>query len=327
MRKLLIIQLKRAGDVLVTTPIIQSLRDRYPDAQIDFLTEKPFSTLLENHPALNSIRLFNKKNTLETWRQIRREKYDCIFDFQSSPRSALVCLMSGAAVTAGYRVPFWGGVYTQTVKRPGGDLSVVDGKFTLIDHVCGVPAKPPIKERRLVLTEAEKAWAKGVMPEEKAVGLIPTHRHGSRRWLSSHFAEVARRLRAEGRSVWLFWGPGEEAYVDAILRAVPGSRKIPFCSFRQMGALMARCRWIITNDNGPMHLATAVGTPTVTVYGPTEPLSWNPGGPRNRVVYTEGLSCLRCNLNVCPFNHECMSHVTPEQVLATALELERSLVS
>jgi len=92
-----------------------------------------------------------------------------------------------------------------------------------------------------------------------------------------------------------------------------------------MGALMARCQWMITNDNGPMHLATAVGTPTLTIYGPTEPLSWNPGGPKNRVLTAEGLRCLACNLNQCPFAHECMSLVTPERVLQAVNELERSL--
>ena len=91
---------------------------------------------------------------------------------------------------------------------------------------------------------------------------------------------------------------------------------IPETSLRQMAALLARCRMVITNDNGPMHLAVAVDTPTVTMYGPTDPAAWNPGSGRHRVLQAAGLSCLGCNLNECPFGHECMTQITPEKVIA-----------
>ena len=68
-----------------------------------------------------------------------------------------------------------------------------------------------------------------------------------------------------------------------------------------------------TNDNGPMHLAVAVGIPTVTIYGPTDPVAWNPGGARHQAIQALDVSCIRCNLNECPFGHECMTHVTPER--------------
>jgi heptosyltransferase II len=88
-----------------------------------------------------------------------------------------------------------------------------------------------------------------------------------------------------------------------------------------MGSLLQRCQVVITNDNGPMHLAVAVGAPTVTIYGPTDPKSWNPGGPRHLALQAAGLSCLGCNLNECPFSHECMTQVTSERVFLASQKL------
>jgi ADP-heptose:LPS heptosyltransferase len=323
-QRILLIQLKRAGDVIVTTPVITALKKRFSVTAIDFLVEKPFAPILENNPGLNRIRVYDKSNVSGVWKRIRETHYDWIFDFQSSPRSAMVCLTSGAKVTAGYKVPFWGMAYKQAVRRPGANLSVVEGKFTLVERVTG--PLPHDGERKLFLKADERQWAETVLPSTQApMGMIPTHRHPIRRWHADSFVELGQRLQARGLPVWWFWGPGEEAYVRAIAARVPGSVVVPATSLRRMGALLARCRCVITNDNGPMHLATAVGAPTVTIYGPTDPSCWNPGGARHRAVTAEKLGCLGCNFLKCPFEHECMTRVTPEHVNWVLEDLERVL--
>lgn len=318
-QKILVIQLKRAGDVVVTTPVLPALRERFPKARIDFLVERPFATLLERHPDVDRVQVYDRRAVWKSIWKIRKERYDWIFDFQSSPRSALLVLLSGARQTAGYRVPFWGGAYGRTVKRPGGPQSVVDGKFSLLERLTGPLAARP--SRQIVLSPEEKQWAAQAMDsgaDRTIVGLVPTHRRLTRRWPAESFAAVGRALLRQGMEVWLFWGPGEEAYVDRVEQGAPGSRKIPSTSLREMAALLERCRLVITNDNGPMHLAVAVGVPTVTIYGPTDPASWNPGGAANQVLQAEDVSCLGCNLNECPFDHECMTRVSPERVLRVA---------
>src|SRR5205823_2351989 len=109
------------------------------------------------------------------------------------------------------------------------------------------------------------------------VGIIPTHRRASRRWPLDSFAELAHQLKQSGYAVRLFWGPGEQEYVERLQRIAPKAQLIPPTSLRQMAALLSRCLLVVTNDNGPMHIAAAVGTPTVTIYGPTDPYAWNPG--------------------------------------------------
>lgn len=324
--RILLIQLKRAGDVMVCTPAIEALHRHQPFAQIDFLVDKPFAPLLRHNPALRKVLVFDRAKARDTWRQVRREAYDVIVDFQSSPRSAMVCLTSGVTMTAGYRVPFWGLSYRRTVPRPGAGVSVVEGKFTILDRVFGPIARE--RERRIYLTPEDHRWASSVSPKDSVhpIGIIPTHRHAIRRWPAESFVAVAREWRQAGRDVWWFWGsPEEEVAVQTLAAQVPGSWVIPATSFRQMAALLARCRLVVTNDNGPMHLATAVGTPTVTIYGPTDPSNWNPGGSRHRALTAEGLRCLGCNMSACPFDHDCMKRVLPQHVLVAVRDVERGL--
>jgi ADP-heptose:LPS heptosyltransferase len=322
-KRVLLIQLKRAGDVVVTTPLLPPLRQALPEARIDFLVDKAFAPLLEHNPFINDIRIYDRANVWATWRTLRAASYDWILDFQSSPRSILAGIFSGARRRAGYKVPFWGLFLNHFIQRPGNEVSATEGKMNLVRSLFSPMGAPG--ERQIFLTDSERQWAAGLMGEgnrgKQAIGLVPTHRRPSRRWMAESFAALGRLFLSRGHPVWLFWGPGEEQFVSAIQRQIPESRMIPPASLRQMASLLERCNVVVTNDNGPMHLATAVGTPTVTIYGPTDPASWNPGGLRHRVIQATGLTCLGCNLNSCPFEHECMSGVKPERVFQEALHL------
>jgi lipopolysaccharide heptosyltransferase II len=318
--KILLIQLKRAGDVLLTTPVPAMLKKRFPDARIDFLVEKPFAPALENHPDIFRIQIYDRSHVIDSIRRIRAEHYDYIFDFLSSPRSALLVFLSGAARTFGWRVPFWGRFYGQAVSRPKGSKPVIGGKCTLVEPLLGLV--PEWTERKLYLTEDERSWAEKAMPDAaSAVGIIPTHRKESRRWRQDHFARLAVLLAQQGCKVWIFWGPGEKVVAEQIKKTVSAVDLIPEASLRQMAALLERCKFVVTNDNGPMHLAVAVGTPTVTIYGPTDPVCWNPGGPQHMAAQAQDVPCLGCNLNSCPFEHECMTHLTPDMVFNLTRQL------
>ena len=227
--KILVIQLKRAGDVLVTTPVVAALRALFPLARLDCLTEKPFAELLQNNPDIGTLQVYDKNAILSTLRRIRAERYDWILDFQSSPRSAIVVALSGAGIKAGYRVPFWGNVYNRTIPRPGGRQSVIEGKLALLKAVSGREVER--HERKVFLTEQEQAWAQSRMKEygyrQAPIGIIPTHRRNSRRWQAESFVSLARLMIQENFPVLFFWGPGEKAEVEAIQQKVPEARLIP----------------------------------------------------------------------------------------------------
>src|ERR1039458_9197764 len=134
-KRILIIQLKRAGDVIVTTPVMAALRQALPDAKIVFLVDSPFASLLVQNPSIDHIQIYDRKASWSTWRALRAASYDWVIDFQSSPRSVLAGLFSGARLRAGYRVSFWGRFFTRSIPRPGGRLSVTEGKMSLVRHL------------------------------------------------------------------------------------------------------------------------------------------------------------------------------------------------
>jgi heptosyltransferase-3 len=320
-QSILIIQLKRVGDVILTTPIPALLKRRFPKARIGFLVERSGMPLLEGNPSIDQVHPYDKDHVWSSLAPVRSAGYEWVIDFQGSPRSAWIGFLSGARVTAGYRVPFWGHFYRHTVKRPGGPQPVTEGKLSLVASLTD--ALPPLPPAQIFLSTDERSWARQWcgLSNGMIIGMVPTHRRASRRWSADSFVALAQRFIQKAQAVWLFWGPGEEQDVEAIHRAVPQTRMIPRTSLRQMAALLERCHVVVANDNGPMHLAHAVGAPTVTVYGPTDPRAWNPGGPRHRALQAEDVPCLGCNLNVCPFNHECMTHLSVERVWDAAQKL------
>src|SRR5262245_40851113 len=145
MNRILVIQLKRAGDVIVTTPVLPALKKAFPGAKIDFLVDRPFSSLLTNNPSVSTVLLYDRKSPWKTALAIRAARYDLILDFQSSPRSILVTLFSGAKIRAGYKVTFWGLFIPHAMKRPGAGVSVPEGKMNLIRSLF--PEVGPAGER------------------------------------------------------------------------------------------------------------------------------------------------------------------------------------
>lgn len=328
--KILIIQLRRIGDVIVTTPVIDALRAAFPDARIDFLVEDAAAPVLRDYPGLDEALVFDKRRFFHWLWEVRRRRYDWVLDFMNNPRTAQIALFSGAPVRAGYSVPGWGLVYS--VRRPHSRTPkyAVQHKFDLLRALGLTPPADALP--RIRVTEEDfapaRAWwqAAGLDRFRRRIGIVPTHRHPIRRWPAQRFAELMELLlREPDRAAVLFGGPGEEDYIRPLAERFPGRAfQIPIGALRTAAALLARCDAVATSDNGLMHLSVAVGTPTVTVYGPTWPDSWNPRRAPHRWVQAHGLSCLGCNLDRCPYRHECMEWVSAARV---AREMELALAS
>ncbi|MBI4345740.1 MAG: glycosyltransferase family 9 protein, partial [Elusimicrobia bacterium] len=169
------------------------------------------------------------------------------------------------------------------------------------------------------------------------IGLVPASRKGTREWPAERYAELARRLAASaGARCVVFWGPGEEETARAVAAAAPGAAKASpkTADLKCLGALLSACRLVVTNCNGPKHIAVARGVPTVTVHGSSDPVCWNPpqpgpkgpesplGHPRHLVVRRDELSCIGCRQNDCPLGTtECLRDLSAERVERAALSL------
>lgn len=318
--KILIIQLRRIGDVIVTTPVIDVLRRQFPDARIEFLVEPAAAPVLDSYPGLDERLIFEKSKYWFWVRELRRRRYDWVLDFMNNPRTAQLSWFSRAPVRVGFVVPFWSLVYTHRVPRPRGEVYAVQNKFALL-RPMGVSV-PAVSLPHLAVVDSEfdavRFWwsEAGLDQAVERVAVMPKHRHAIRQWPAAKFKETIQRLLLKpGRQIVLVGSVEERADLDDIARAFPGKAWVlPAGSLHRAAAVLSHCHVAVTNDSGLMHLAVAVGTPTVTIYGPTSPGSWNPRQPPHRYLQAEGLACLVCNRDRCPYGHECMEWVSPEWV-------------
>jgi ADP-heptose:LPS heptosyltransferase len=155
------------------------------------------------------------------------------------------------------------------------------------------------------------------------VVICPGARSHIKRWTAEGFARLADRLIAErGSDIVLSGEPDEKPIVDDILSLMRGRAHtaVGLLTVRQLGALMRRARLVITNDSASLHLASAVETPTLAIFGPTDEFKYGPTAPRSRTVRRR-LFCTPCEQAACRFNHECMRFIAPEEVYAAACEL------
>ncbi|MBI4342084.1 MAG: glycosyltransferase family 9 protein [Candidatus Omnitrophica bacterium] len=174
------------------------------------------------------------------------------------------------------------------------------------------------------VAHVEALWRRWQLHRAPRIALIaPGARSHIKRWTAEGFAWVADRLITEADTLVVFSGePDEEPVVEEIAALMRGRAHslVGLVTIRQLGVVMQRVQLVITNDSGALHLASAVGAPTVAVFGPTDAGKYGPTAPSSRTIRRR-LFCAPCERALCRFNHECMRFITPEDVYDAAKEL------
>lgn len=338
-QKILIIKLRAIGDVIMATPVIANLRSAFPAANIDFLTERPSAAIVEDNPDLNRVIVLDRTalkqqkpvQRLQTYLRfiadLRQQNYDLVFDLFGNPRSALLTLLTRAPVRAGYRYRIRRFAYTHVVEPRGDRVHEVQ---TNLDALQALHLPISNTELRVAIddvsaNEIEQFWQQNGLPAEKLViGLNASGGWYTKRWPLHSFAQLGDRLRREsGARLLLLWGPGEREDATSIQRMMSTeSVMAPTTTLKSLGVLLRRLHLLVSNDSGPMHLAAAVGTPVVGIYGPTNPRLQGPWGNQNEVVTKTGLDCLGCNGVTCRIvTHDCMQALSVDEVMAAIRKL------
>lgn len=307
--RILLTQLRRIGDVLMTTPAVAALREAHPEARITYLTERPSDRVFAHSPHVDEVLVYPQGvgARLGLLRALRQQRFDLAVDFFGNPRSALLTRLSGARRRIGWRFPGRAYAYTDAVPLPPVRQYAALDKAALLAPL-GVRAADP--QPRVYLGEAERDYARrqldelGVRPGELLVAMCPVSRQPYKVWPARHFARAADILiERYAAQVLFFWGPGEEHFVDAVRlemhhQALP---TYPVPDLLQMAALLERAHLYVGNDNGPRHFAMAVGTPTVTVFGRPHPQNWTPPeAPLHRTVAHDPGCKDACTYPRCP---------------------------
>jgi ADP-heptose:LPS heptosyltransferase len=169
---------------------------------------------------------------------------------------------------------------------------------------------------------AEEALAKLNLSGGPLVGFAPASRRETRRWPAKSYAALGKALvERQGARLLVFWGPGEKELAAEVAAGIgPNAAVSPETpGLGQLAALIGRLKLLVTNCNGPKHIAVARGVPTVTIHGSSDPAAWNPPFPeRHPVARLESLHCIGCRLNDCPYNLECMRDLGFETVFQKA---------
>ena len=291
--RFLLVRLGSLGDVIHALPAASALRDAFPGARIDWLVEPQWRRLLEGNPDLTEIISLEKKSAaglVTTIRKLRAANYTCAVDFQGLYKSALPAFASGAPRRIGFpstyaREGFVSFLYTDRINPRGAHK--VDHNLTLAE-AAGADARP--SSPRFPLTprpEDEKQVTQELARNNIAdfYVLNPGGGWRSKCWPPERFGELHHRLAVQhGWRAVISFGPGEEKLAQELISAA-GSRP-PIAIPLGLGPLMAllrRAKFVVSADTGPVHLASALGTPVVGLYGPTDPARNGPYAGPNQI--------------------------------------------
>jgi lipopolysaccharide heptosyltransferase I len=289
--RILIIKPSSLGDVATALPMLCDLRRAYPTARIEWLVAPAFAALVQGHDAVNEVILFERRELAKWWRspaafgkfralkrRLREGHYDLVIDAQGLLRSGYLSWVTGAKVRVGFADAREGGslFYTHRVGIRRKEAMAVVRMRALLGPI-GAPHDGPVEYR----VPVQKASA---LAPEGAIGFIPGSRGEGKRWPAEGFAKVIAAL-GERHPVVLFGSPDERALCEGIVKAAgAGVNLAGRTSIAEMVAGLARCRLVIGNDTGPLHVAVALGRPILGLYGKTDPKSVGPYGQLENVI-------------------------------------------
>ena len=327
-RQVLIVQLRRLGDVVLTTALLEDLRRAFPHTPVDFLVGDRAAPLLEHHPLIRERLVYDREHPTHTWRAVRDRRYDWIVDPQSSPRTAPLALASGAPVRAGFAVRGWGWAYTHRLPRAGRAVEYVPRERQRLLEMLGISVGPI--RTSLAITEEERAAgraqisASGVRADAPVVGCVLSAGEAAKEWPPAHFGMLADRCAQAGIQVVLFEMPGDS---EKTARASHESRalvNIPVPGLRHFMGALSQCDVLVSADTGPAHIATALRVPRVTIFGPEPPAAWAP--PSDPSVIAMRSDSAR-DLGIVPKTDPRASTLTAEVTPAQVFEGVRTLLA
>lgn len=327
-RNILIIKPGAIGDLLQMTPVIRSLKARFPESRVSLLVgSHATAALFRNNPHVHETVVYEKAGEhrsplafLRLWRKLRDARYDLVLNFQRS--NLKTWLLASAAVPC--RVL----VYHKSDRR---DLHAVVNYLETLEPLGISAARLDLE---LFPGPEDRAFADATLSSCRGdhgpvVALNPGASHPVNRWGTEQFAALADLLTERLNAHVLIIGGREDAELaDAVAHGMKAKPLIVAgkATLLQLGALLEQCSLLVTGDTGPMHVATAVGTRVVALFGAADPARTGPVGHGHRVIQAENVPCVPCRSRACSDSIylECMKKISPEDVFTVIADMLKS---
>lgn len=326
--RILVSRLRQIGDVILSLPLVDALRERFPNAEIDYLADVAPAQAAVGHPALRRVLSFHPRS----WpglpappailADLRTARYDWAIDLYGNPRSAILARWTGAPIRVGPDRRGRRRLFTHTLPRVVEPLSAVDHHLLAL-QALGLQAGTGTP--RIHLSEVERAEGAAMLvavlpPGSPRVGLHVGNRWPAKRWPEERFQALLRQLSDLGASGVVLAGPGEEALARRVAAGavLGGKRDSPVLSglpLRRYFGVVAALDALVTNDGSPLHVGPALGIPTVGILGPTVPEIWFPyAASDGHQLLCKSIWCRPCHRHECP-RMDCMDWIGVDEAL------------
>jgi len=327
--KILIVAPNWIGDALLAQPLFARLRQKHPGAAVDALAPPWTAPVLRRMPEIGEVVDapfgHGELKLASRWtlaRSLRGRAYDQAIVLPNTLKSALIPFFARIPVRTGFVGELRHGLLNRVHRLDEKALPLMAERYAQLAEAPGDPPARPLQQVKLRVDQANLSAALdrlGLSRAKPVVAFCPGAEYGpAKRWPARHFAELASRLAARGRAIWLF-GSGKDREIGEEIVRLSGTAATNLCGKTDLASaidLLSLAEVAVSNDSGLMHVAAAVGRPVVALYGSSSPEHTPPLSRIARVVST-GIYCSPCYARECPLGHfKCMNDLTPERVLA-----------
>ncbi len=310
-KRILLIRLDRMGDLILSLPVIENLQRAYPQASIDILIRPAMAGCAGLIPGVHPV-IYD--SFISAAGRLQRQHYDIVVDmlYDYPVRTAALASLTNAPVRIGFDFGFRGILFTHPVSPvQGKDMVAVNLELL---KPLNIPAVVRLPSLHICDRQAKTDG-------RHRVALHPGAHYPSQRWPAEKYAALAQKISAlYNAEIIVIGGPGEEDVVAEVMRGLDAAyARAVFPGISELVSLLCGCSLLVCNNSGPLHLAAALGVPTVSTMGPTDPVLWRSQGA-DQLVVRKNPGCSPCGRAVCR-NHECMEEISVEEVAACVTKI------
>ena len=309
-KRILVITLSNIGDIILTTPVIRTLRKNFPSARIDVMAGPAGKGVFERDPDIFKLIIYDKRMPISQKRRLQLKLKKLRYDIVADLKNTVFPLLIGPRLR------------TATIQKIPANIVHARDKHLYRLRSLGVDAMET--GSYIFIPEDEDRYIENLLKSggisEPIVVVNPGAKSHLKRWTDEGFAQACDRLMGECAVQVVFVGLNEDRpIVESIIKKMkhkPGDL-VERTNIRQLASLLKRSKLVITNDSAPLHLACAVKAKVLALFGPTDPKKYGPTGEFDMAIQKK-LFCSPCEKAACAYNYECMKSITPDEVFETA---------